>query len=214
MNTMDIMITDGYGRAGARQVRRRSANVIDPRQAPMDGGAGSFVPMGTVGATAGMDHIDYNRCVEEHADGLYRFVVKHLRDRDDAKDIVQEAFLRLWVRLDMVRPVHAKGYLFTTAHNLVVDRSRRRKHVVRYDPWHEQVQVTHQPKAGLGEALDRALATLPPIQRTLVLLRDLEGHSYLEMAAITGLDMTKVKVYLFRARKALQEHIGDPAIVA
>ncbi len=55
---------------------------------------------------------------------------------------------------------------------------------------------------------------LPPIQRSLVLLRDLEGFAYQEIADMTGLDMTKVKVYLFRARKALQGLIGDPALVA
>ena len=47
-----------------------------------------------------------------------------------------------------------------------------------------------------------------------MLLRDLEGFAYQEIADMTGLDMTKVKVYLFRARKALQGLIGDPALVA
>jgi len=175
---------------------------------------GSRVPEAPVDEHGGMDPEMYDRCVADHADGLFRFVMKYLRDRDEARDIVQESFLRLWMRLDRVCAGHARGYLFITAHNLVVDRSRRRKHVVRYDPWHADTLVTHQPKVGVKEVLDRALATLPPIQRTLVLLRDLEGHSYQEMAAITGMDLTKVKVYLYRARKALQHYIGDPALVA
>jgi len=159
-------------------------------------------------APAVMDIQAYNRVVDDHSDALYRYVVKHLRDRDEAKDIVQESFLRLWMRLDQVTVTGARSYLFTMAHNLVVDRTRRRKHVTRYEPVHDQVLTAQQPKAGLGDAIDRALAQLTPLQRSLILLRDLEGHSYNQIVSITGLDMTQVKVYLFRARKAMQAQLG------
>ena len=69
-------------------------------------------------------------------------------------------------------------------------------------------------KAKPGTAADLARRTFLPQRTVLVLLRDLEGYSYQEIAAITGLDMAKVKVYLFRARRALQEYIGDVALVA
>jgi RNA polymerase sigma factor (sigma-70 family) len=151
----------------------------------------------------------YNRVVDDHSDALYRYVVKHLRDRDEAKDIVQECFLRLWMRLDHVAASGVRSYLFTTAHNLVVDRTRRRKRLDRYDAGHEHVLTTQQPKAGLGEAIDRALAHLTPLQRSLILLRDREGHSCQHVATITGLEMTQVKVYLFRARKAMQAQLGS-----
>jgi RNA polymerase sigma factor (sigma-70 family) len=156
-----------------------------------------------------MDVEAYSRSVKDHSDGLFRYVVKHLRDRDEAKDIVQECFLRLWMRLDQVAVTGARSYLFTTAHHLVVDRTRRRKRVDRYDAGHEHVHTTQQPKAGLGDAIDRALAHLTPLQRSLILLRDREGHSYQDVATITGLDMTQVKVYLFRARKAMQAQLGS-----
>lgn len=162
----------------------------------------------------GMEPKDYDRCVAECADDLFRSVMKQLRDRDEAKDVVQEAYLRLWMRLDRVRAQHARGYLFITAHNLVVDRSRKRKNLVRMESWHGLSQVTHQPDHGVREALDMALDTLTPMQRELVLLRDHQGHSYQEMALITGLDLTQVKVYLYRARKALQRFMGHPALVA
>ena len=84
----------------------------------------------------GMEPKDYDRCVAECADDLFRSVMKQLRDRDEAKDVVQEAYLRLWMRLDRVRVQHARGYLFITAHNLVVDRSRKRKNLVRLESWH------------------------------------------------------------------------------
>ena len=177
---------------------------------PKDEGEGHDQVDGRVG----MDPKDFDRCVKEYADDLFRSVMMKMRDRDEAKDIVQEAYLRLWMRLDRVCAAHARGYLFITAYNLVVDYARKRKNVVRFDPWHGASQVTHQPKLGLQEVLNSALAGLPPIQRTLVLLRDHHGHTYQEMAAITGLDQTRVKVYLFRARKALRHYIVDPALVA
>ena len=161
-----------------------------------------------------MDLTAYNRCVDAHSDALFRFALKHLRDRDNAKDIVQDSFLRLWLKLDTVDENKCRSYLFTTAHNLIVDRSRRRKYVTRYANGHENILVTYQPKPCLKYELDRLLNTLPPIQRSLVLLRDLEGFAYQEIADMTGLDMTQVKVYLFRARKALQGLIGEPAMVA
>ena len=161
-----------------------------------------------------MDTNAYNRCVDAHSDALYRFALRHLRDRDNAKDIVQDSFLRLWMKLDAVDEAKCRSYLFTTAHHLIVDRSRRRKFTARYEESHAHLLTTHQPQAGAKEVIDRALDTLPPTQRSLVLLRDQEGYSYQEIATITGLDMTKVKVYLFRARKALQEYIGDLALVA
>lgn len=161
-----------------------------------------------------MDTIAYNRCVDQHSDAVFRFALRHLRDRDNAKDIVQDSFLRLWMKIDAVEESRCRSYLFTTAHNLIVDRARRRKYVTRYDDGHANILIAHQPKAGVKEVIDRALDTLTPVQRSLVLLRDLEGHSYHEIASITGLDMTKVKVYLFRARRAMQAFIGDPALVA
>jgi RNA polymerase sigma-70 factor (ECF subfamily) len=205
----------------------RAAVVLDLHQAGIDAGARSFAAVesgqamdAAVGgndqgmAVATMGAHDYNRCVEEHSDALHRFVLKQLRDRDEAKDIVQESFLRLWMKLDQVQFTKARSYLFTTARNLIVDRSRRRKYVARYHGRHEDMLVTHQPKAGVKEVVDRALATLTPVQRSLVVLRDMEGHSYEDIVTLTGLEMTKVKVYLFRARKAMREYIGDLALVA
>jgi RNA polymerase sigma-70 factor (ECF subfamily) len=160
-------------------------------------------------APPAMDIDAYNQVVTDHADALYRFVVKHLGDRDEAKDLVQESFLRLWMRLDKVAVSGARSYLFTTAHHLVVDRTRRRKRTDRYGAGHEQLLTTQQPKAGLAEAIDRALARLTPLQRSLIVLRDREGHSYQDVATITGLEMTQVKVYLFRARKAMQAQLGS-----
>ncbi|MCC6838553.1 MAG: RNA polymerase sigma factor [Flavobacteriales bacterium] len=157
---------------------------------------------------AGMDVAAYNRVVDACSDMLYRHLLRDLRDRDAAKDLVQESFLRLWMKLDRVPESAARSYLFTTAHNLVVDRVRRSKRSARFEDRHEQMLTTLQPKAGLKELIDAAQAKLSPLHRTLFQLRDQEGYSYQEIAANTGMDITRVKVYLFRARKAMQGHLG------
>lgn len=151
---------------------------------------------------------DYNTCVDLHSDGVYRFALKHLRDLDAAKDVVQESFARLWVKVDEVEGAKAKSYLFTTAHHLLVDVVRKGSRSARMEEQHEALQWSDQGEPDLKEVIDAALATLPEIQRSVVLLRDLEGYSYEEIAELTALNITQVKVYIYRGRAALKEYIG------
>ena len=156
---------------------------------------------------------EYNHAVDLHADGLYRFAVKHLRDEDQAKDVVQETFARLWVKVTEVEAAKAKSYLFTTAHHAMVDEVRKGKRSTRMEDHHEDLQYTSQSQPDLKEVLDAALATLPAVQRSVVLLRDLEGYNYEEIAELTGLNLPQVKVYIYRGRTALKEYIGRLEIV-
>lgn len=157
---------------------------------------------------------DYNTCVDQHSDGVYRFAWKHLRDQDTAKDVVQESFARLWQKVEEVDPAKAKSYLFTTAHHLIVDTARRSQRSTRIEEHHEDLQhsgTASQPD--LKAVLDAGLATLPETQRSVILLRDLEGYSYEEIAELTGLNLTQVKVYIYRGRTALKEYIGKLELV-
>lgn len=160
-----------------------------------------------------MTPAEYNAAVDAHADGIYRFALKHLRDTDQAKDVVQETFARLWSRIDQVDGAKAKSYLFTTAHHAMVDETRRGSRVRRMEEHHEGLRHTSQGQPDLKEVLDAALATLPPMQRSVVLLRDLEGYSYDEIAELTGLNLPQVKVYIYRGRTALKEYIGQLDLV-
>jgi RNA polymerase sigma-70 factor (ECF subfamily) len=65
----------------------------------------------------------------------------------------------------------------------------------------------------LQEILHKAIQLLPEIQRSVILLRDYEGYSYQEIEEITGLSEAQVKVYIFRARLALKEYIGQIEVV-
>jgi RNA polymerase sigma factor (sigma-70 family) len=154
-----------------------------------------------------MNRNDYNRCVEEHADGLYRFVLKNLRDKDKAHDIVQEAFTKVWLKREEVDVTKSKSYLYTTAYHTMIDMIRKDERMVRLDSGHRASEISYNDFSDLKQVLDGALATLPEIQRTVVLLRDYEGYSYAEIGEITSLSEAQVKVYIFRARTSLKMYI-------
>ena len=156
---------------------------------------------------------DYNAAVDAHADGIYRFALKHLRDEDLAKDVVQESFARLWARVDQVEGAKAKSYLFTTAHHVMVDEVRNGGRSTRMEAHHDNLRSVSQSEPDLKEVLDAALATLPAIQRSVVLLRDIEGYTYEEIAELTGLNLPQVKVYIYRGRTALKDYIGQLDVV-
>lgn len=151
---------------------------------------------------------DYNECVKSHADGVYRFILKHVSDDDLAQDIVQESFEKLWIKLDEVSASKAKSYLFTTAYHTMIDSIRKNKRVTSMESI-AIIEPSHTRNyTDLGDVLNEGLSRLPEVQRSVVLLRDYEGYSYEEIAQITNLTTSQVKVYIYRGRLALRKFIG------
>lgn len=156
-----------------------------------------------------MNTAEYNHCVDSHSDGLYRFILSHIRNTDTAQDIVQEAFVRLWEKRNGVKATKAKTYLFTTAYHCLIDRVRKDKKI-SYGEQHMQeagYENHHQPD--LQDILHQALQLLTPVQRSVVLLRDYEGYSYDEIGTICELSTAQVKVYIFRARSKMKTYLGN-----
>ena len=152
---------------------------------------------------------EYNQCVDRHADGVYRFVLKNLRNEDKARDVVQDSFEKMWVRIDEIDGSKARSYLFTTAYHTMIDSIRRERFSAEMN---ELALNDHSYSGGysdLKEVLDEAVSRLPDIQRSVVLLRDYEGYSYQEIGEVTGLSESQVKVYIYRARIALKNYIGS-----
>ena len=153
-----------------------------------------------------MDAKEYNHCVETYADRVYRFALKDLGDADEANDVVQECFTRLWENKGKVRTATVKSYLFTMAYHLIIDQFRRQQKWVQDEP-REHHKTTNRQYSDLKEVLDEALEQLPAVQRSVVLLRDYEGYSYEEISEMTNLSLSQVKVYIFRARKTLKSYL-------
>lgn len=152
---------------------------------------------------------EYNKSVDQYSDNIYRFALKNLRDSEKAKDIVQDTFMKLWVKVDDVNYEKVKSYLFTSAYHSMVDLSRKEKRAGEYNESKVKKMVHSEQYSDAKEILDAAVAKLPDIQRQMILLRDYEGYSYEEIGEITNLNESQVKVYIFRARKFLKDYIGD-----
>jgi RNA polymerase sigma-70 factor (ECF subfamily) len=155
-----------------------------------------------------MDRSQYNQCVEQYADRLFRFAFSSLRNREQAEDVVQESFARVWEKVKTVDFAKAKSYLFTTAHHAMIDEVRHKQHFASIEDCPpNELKQTHNPYPDVNEMLHKTLATLPEAQRNTLLLRDYEGYSYQEIGDITGMSEAQVKVNIFRARTALKNRL-------
>lgn len=152
---------------------------------------------------------EYNTCVDQYADGVYRFILKNIKDRDKARDIVQDAFEKLWLKVSEVDAAKAKSYLFTLAYNTMIDGIRRERFKGDFDKVDETSYTSQNTYNDLKSVLGEALSKLSEIQRSVILLRDYEGYNYDEIGQITGLNESQVKVYIYRARVFLKQYIGN-----
>jgi RNA polymerase sigma factor (sigma-70 family) len=154
-----------------------------------------------------MTEREYNECVTTYADNVYRFILKNIRHEEDARDVVQTAFEKMWRHREEVDNAKCKSYLFTVAYHQMIDHIRKVKRIKLKDEFKDDAKVTDAPVHNIKKVLERALARLNETQRSLVMLKDYEGYSYEEIGTITGLNESQVKVYLHRARLQLKEYL-------
>lgn len=157
-----------------------------------------------------MTEKEYNLCVTKYADNVYRFIIKNLRHEEDAKDIVQTAFEKLWRNKELVSNEKCKSYLFTIAYHQMIDHIRKHKRIVLQDEFKQDIKIDYQPNRFSKETIDKALNKLNEIQKSLIMLKDYEGYSYDEIGEIMQLNPSQVKVYLHRARLSLRNYIVNP----
>jgi RNA polymerase sigma factor (sigma-70 family) len=152
---------------------------------------------------------EYNSCVDFYADNLYRFILKNVKDEEEAKDIVQDTYEKLWVKKTEISVEKAKSYMFTAAYHTMIDKIRKNKRQADFSEVNFNTHSHNSHYSDLKEILNKAFEILPDIQKSVVLLRDYEGYSYEEIGEITGLNASQVKVYIYRARVALKGFIGS-----
>lgn len=152
---------------------------------------------------------DYNRCVNQHADAVYRFLLKNIRDKEKARDLVQDSFEKLWINVEQVSAEKAKSYLFTTAYHKLIDQTRTDKRMADWDLVNMMEYSHSEQYSDVMEKLEIGISQLPADQRSVVMLRDYEGYSYKEISGMTGLSEAQVKVYIYRARVFLKDFVGS-----
>jgi len=152
---------------------------------------------------------EYNKAVDMHSDGVYRFILKNIKDTEKAKDIVQDTFVKLWINSENVNYLKVKSYIFTAAYHTMIDVIRKDKRMSDFENVREEKYSHSRQYSDLSEILNEALQRLNEVQRSVIMLRDYEGYSYEEIGEITGLSESQVKVYIFRARVLLKNYIGS-----
>jgi RNA polymerase sigma-70 factor (ECF subfamily) len=161
--------------------------------------------------------------VERYRERVWRLALGYVRDREEAWDVAQEAFVRAWQALPTFRGQSAfYTWLFRIAVNVATDRVRQRAARGRAfgtDPVPEEEweRVMTDPAAGPEDAaaraedrarIGRALQALPEHHRAIIMLSDLEGLSYREIAEVLGIPMGTVMSRLHNARKRLRQALG------
>lgn len=163
----------------------------------------------------------FNDLVECYQDHLYALVARMVPDRDQAADAVQEAFFSAYRNMRSFRGGSVRSWLSRIAINAAMDMQRARKRRPS-QPYPELEDESWQPPAGdeadpvrttmQGErtrALRAALSAITPDQRQAIVMFDVEGYDYAEIADITGVSLGTVKSRIHRGRLALRDRLED-----
>ncbi len=151
--------------------------------------------------------------MDDFSDGIYRFLLKNTRNDELARDLVQDSFLKMWIKRKDVQFKKGKSYLFSTAYHTMIDHIRKHERITNFDGNEYEGGITYDNYSDLKEILNEAVDRLPDVQKSVVLLRDYEGYSYQEIGEITKLSEAQVKVYIYRARLFLKKYIVSPDLV-
>jgi RNA polymerase sigma-70 factor (ECF subfamily) len=144
---------------------------------------------------------------------IFSYVYRMVHNYHDAEDITFDTFIKCFNALasfDTSKPFTT--WLFTIAHNLTMDHFRKHKIEFEYiDEFHASSDdlVGEFEKKKKTEQIDRALATLPPVDRELVILFHKEEHTYQEISEIMDMPITTIKTRLHRARKRLSSIVHE-----
>jgi RNA polymerase sigma factor (sigma-70 family) len=165
-----------------------------------------------------MDTRDFQIQVYPLKNKLFRFAKRILDHTEEAEDVVQEVFIRLWNRRDSLgeyRSVEALAMI--TTKNMCLDRIRKKKYPVENFEDHRRFleNIPMETKADYSEEMDRvrkAMDELPGQQKMIVHLRDIEGYEFEDIAKILEMNENAIRVNLSRARKKIREALSDRRI--
>ena len=150
---------------------------------------------------------EYNQAVKEYTKNIFRFLYRSLKDEDVSNDIIQDCYMKLWQNRKTVDPQKVKAWLFSVAHNAMVNYVKiASKKIALENHLHAQ-QVFQKHDFDVKAIVEKALGELPAIQKSIILLRDFEGYEYKEIGEILELSESQVKVYLFRARLKVKNSV-------
>lgn len=163
---------------------------------------------------------DWDEVAERYGDVIYNFAYRLTGDPDDAADLAQDVFVRVYRNLHRYQPGTFEGWLYRITKNLFLDSVRRRKRF-RMEPlpdedWRTPVSEHLGPadvveRQTLEGRLERALVALPEEFRLAVVLCDVEGLTYEEIAEVTGWPLGTVRSRIHRGRRRIRDALERTA---
>lgn len=199
--------------SGANVTPLRASDPIEPLVNPEDA-----IDERLIRAAQGGSLDAFNDLVTRHERAVYSVCLRLLRDQAAAEDAAQDTFIRAWGAIDTFRGGVVRPWLLRIATNRAYDviRSRNRRPTRSLDAelfesepeWttqaHSEGPESYAGRTELARYLDLALAQLPEDQRTAIVLSDVQGYGYDDIANITGVAIGTVKSRISRGRSALR----------
>jgi RNA polymerase sigma-70 factor, ECF subfamily len=165
---------------------------------------------------AGGDHDAFTEVMRAHQDRVFAVCLRILADRERALDATQDTFLTAFRKADQFRGNSALGtWLYRIAVNTCYDQLRKARRRP-WEPYPEHFEPTdpaaedQMASAGHRHEILEALAKLPPEFRSAIVLSDIEGMPLPEISLALGVPVGTVKSRLFRGRRLLARHLGEP----
>ena len=161
-----------------------------------------------------MENISFRTTVLPLSDKLFRLALRITMNKAEAEDVVQDTLLKVWeCREDWNRINNLEAFAIATCRNRALDVVKRAgRDTENLDEMaHFSSQTPHEQLEAREEIslVRRLMDSLPEVQRTIMLLRDIEGKTYQEIAQTLDISETQVKVYLHRARTKIKEWITN-----
>ncbi|MEM9545295.1 MAG: RNA polymerase sigma factor [Bacteroidota bacterium] len=147
---------------------------------------------------------------------MFRYAFSIVGNRFEAEDVVQEAMIKIWKRMDKFEEIDNKeAWVITIVRNLAIDkvRAKKKKQTSDINDYFHISDNAPSPDVKLEQKdallkVSEIMNSLQETQKEIITLRDIEGYTYQEIADIMELKVDQVKVYLFRARKILRERLA------
>jgi RNA polymerase sigma-70 factor (ECF subfamily) len=157
----------------------------------------------------------FERLILPHADSAYQLARWLVRNDHDAQDQVQEAYLRAFRAFDRFRGENGRAWFLTIVRNVCFTWLRRNRTADLVEPFDEEVHTTPAFEAvdqierkADSEVISRALDKIPALFREVIVLRELEGLSYKEIASVADVPIGTIMSRLARARRHLQAEVA------
>jgi len=150
----------------------------------------------------------YNQIVDLYSDRIYTYLLKHLKDSNTAQDVTQDCFLQLWKHRKTIEEETVKAWLFKTAYNIMLNQIRKHKKLSYEATLNDNIMEDRKDDYETKDLLNQVFEFLTPHEKSLVLLKDVEGYNYQEIASMHDISLSSVKSHLFRARQKMKNAVS------